>query len=204
MANRFTDAAGKALNLAKEAAKEFRSPSAGTEHILLGLMRGGEGIAFEVLSQASINAADVENMIRKYLVSDYSVLEYSGAEYTPMSGRVIQAAVEKANQFKSENVGTEHLLLGILGESDCAGAKVVRAAGVDPHRIYTRILNELRGGNPSQPQRRTPQSDKNSDTKTVEQFAKDLTREALEGRLDPVIGRDEEIKRVIQIGRAHV
>jgi len=199
MANRFTEAAGRALELAKAAAKELQAASVGSEHILLGLLRVGEGMAGEVLMQAGVNASDVENMIRKYLITGKPVLEYEGGDYTPMSGRVLQSAVEQSNLFKSEKVGTEHLLLGILNLPNCSACRVLTTMGISLERLHIEVMNLLKSQGAGGERKTDASPAGKTRTPTLDQYSRDLTKMAASGELDPVIGRNTEISRVIQI-----
>ena len=203
MPNRFTSAAVHALNEAKKAAKEFGSGAVGTEHILLGLLRIEEGTAYEVLKELNIKASDVEELIRRYLISNYSVIELSGFEFTPMSNRIINDSGEKARLYKSEAIGTEHLLLGILGHQNCSACRVLTSLGISLERLHVEILSLIQGGqtvNPAVNQnQRNQRESRNSNTPTLDQYSRDLTKMAEEGKLDPVIGRQNETSRIIQI-----
>ena len=203
MPNRFTTAAVHALNEAKKAAKEFGSGAVGTEHILLGLLRIEEGTAYEVLKELNIKASDVEELIRRYLISNYSVIELSGFEFTPMSNRILNDSGEKARLYKSEAIGTEHLLLGILGHQNCSACRVLTSLGLSLERLHVEILSLIQGGQTANPavnqNQRNQKEARNSNTPTLDQYSRDLTKMAEEGKLDPVIGRQNETSRIIQI-----
>ena len=202
-ANRFTDSARKALDEAKNAARELGAAAVGSEHLLLGLLRAGEGMAYEVLTQMGITAADVADLIRKYLISNYSVAEFQGYDFSPMTNRILQGAVEKANLYKSQTVGTEHILLSILSFNNASACKLLTSLGVTLERLHLDIVSliqsggkrERRPGPENGPQAETRQST----TPTLDQYSRDLTQMAREGKLDPIIGRQAEIARVIQI-----
>ncbi len=203
MASRFTETAEKALKLAKKAAEELGSPTVGTEHILLGLIRAEAGLAYEVLSASGVHENDVYELIKKYLVSNYSVLEFKGFEYTPMSNRVLGDSLEKAKLYKSQLIGTEHLLLAILGYANCSASRILTTMGLSLERLHVDLVSLLQGSAPQStgiPGNNAAGGNLHpSATPTLDQYSRDLTRMAAEGRLDPVIGRERESSRVIQI-----
>ena len=200
MPSRFTNAAITALNEAKKAAKEFGAGAVGTEHILLGLLRAEEGTAREVLQEMNINTNDVEDLIRRYLVSNYSVIELSGFEFTPMSNRILNDSAEKARLYKNDAIGTEHLLLAILGHQNCSACRVLTSLGVSLERLHVEITAVLQGETQIKTGNVRPvKESRSSSTPTLDQYSRDLTKMAAEGKLDPVIGRETEISRIIQI-----
>ena len=202
MANRFTNAAISALNEAKKAAKEFGSGAVGTEHILIGLLRIEEGTAYEVLKELNIKPGDVEELIRRYLISNYSVIEFSGFEFTPMSNRILNDSAEKARLYKSDAIGTEHLLLGILGHQNCSACRVLTSLGISLERLHVEVISIIQGENRTKTSGgnvRSGKDAKSSSTPTLDQYSRDLTKMAADGKLDPVIGRQNEISRIIQI-----
>ena len=208
-ASRFTDAARKALAEAKNAARELGASAVGSEHMLLGLLRCEEGMAYEVLTQMGITSSDVAELIRKYLISNYSVAEFEGFNYSPMSNRILQSAVDKANTYRSQTVGTEHILLAILSFTSASACRLLTSLGASLERLHLELVSMIqnnnrfrRGGNGGggfdEPQRQQ-QTPKTSSTPVLDEYSRDLTQMAREGKLDPIIGRNEEIARVIQI-----
>ena len=200
MINRFTETAKKALNLSKMAAEELKAGPVGTEHLLLGLTRVNEGLAYEVLSANGIYAQDIYDLITKYLVQDY-VAEFAGYEYTPTSSRVLDKAVDKARLYKSALVGTEHILMAILSFPECSASRLLSAFNISLERLHVDLSTAIQegsgknvGGRPAR--RSRPQE---SRTPTLDQYSRDLTAQAEQGLLDPVIGREREIQRIIQI-----
>ncbi len=203
MASRFTETAEKALQLAKKAAEELGSPTVGTEHILLGLVRAEAGLAYEVLSASGVNENDVYELIKKYLVSNYSVIEFKGFEYTPMSNRVLADSLEKAKLYKYQLIGTEHILLAILGYTNCSASRILTTMGLSLERLHVDLISLLQGNTAesvSAPGNAAKSANApRSATPVLDQYSRDLTQMAAEGRLDPVIGRERESSRVIQI-----
>lgn len=195
--DRFTSRAKNAIALAQEAAAEMGHGYVGTEHILLGISKEGGGVAAKVLDSMGLNEELISEILRRQIgKGDGGETTVQGL--TPRAKRVIEHAVSEAIRLGHGYVGTEHLLLGIIGEPDCAGARAIRAAGADSNRIYTEIMNIFRGGDYVAAGNGKGQ-EKATETKTIDQFSRDLTKAALAGKLDPVIGRSEEIQRVVQI-----
>ena len=200
MADRFTEVARRALDQAKSAAQELGAGVVGTEHILLGLLRVGEGLAYEVLTESNVHDKDITELIRKYLQANYSVIEFPGYEYTPMSNRVLNSAVDKAKLYHSSLVGTEHILLGILSYPNCSACRILTALGLSLERLHLDIVSMLQqNGADGQEANQARPARTQSRTPMLDQYSRDLSKMAEEGSLDPVIGREQEISRVIQI-----
>ena len=195
--DRFTERAKVALNLAHDAAAKLGHGYVGSEHILLGLIREKEGVAARTLTKAGLDEEMIAALVEKY-VGRGEESSTTALGLTPRGKRIIELAVNDAARLGHHFVGTEHLLMGILRESDCVAAKIIASTGADLNKIYTELINMFRGNEYRQPavgQERV----KHSDTKTLDQFSRDLTEAASNGELDPVIGREQEIRRVIQI-----
>ena len=194
MFGRFTERAQKVLFLAQEEAKRLNHNFVGTEHLLLGLVREGEGIAARALQKLGVDLVkvrqEVERMIGK---GDKPILQ--SVSYTPRAKKVIELAIEEGRNLGHNYVGTEHLLLGLIREGEGIAAKVLANLGVDLKRARVQVMHLLGGDAQSM----SGNYEKGSKTPTVDTFGKDLTRMAREGKLDPVIGRDKEIERVIQV-----
>ena len=175
----------------------------GSEHLLLGLSLEGQGVAARVLNNAGLQPDVIRAAIAR-LVGVGSPEEMPTQGMTPRLKRIIELSVAEAGRKGSRHVGTEHLLLGILREGDGVAARVLSASGVETQRLYADLAGSL-GASPAPPSYRAPIKPKEKDytergdTKLLEQFSKDLTRLAAAGALDPVIGRDKEIRRTIQI-----
>jgi ATP-dependent Clp protease ATP-binding subunit ClpC len=196
--DRFTERAKSVLDLAQAAAVELGHGYVGSEHILLGLAREGGGVAAKVLREAGLESQLILDLIVKH-VGRGGQGEIPPQGLTPRAKRVIELAVTEANRLGHNYIGTEHLLMGILREYDSVASKLILSTGVDLNRMYTEILN-IFGSSEFRPrQSATVGKAKKSDTKTLDQFSRDLTDMARSGSLDPVIGRENEIQRVIQI-----
>jgi ATP-dependent Clp protease ATP-binding subunit ClpC len=196
MFGRFTQRAQKVLLLAQEEARLMNYPFVGTEHILLGLVREGEGVAARVLKEMGISAeairAQVEQLVER--VQGPIVQEVS---LTPRAKRVIELAIDEARQLGHNYIGTEHLLLGLVREGEGVAARALAALGVELDRLRAAVMEVLGAGVAAGT---GPGTEKGpSKTPVLDQFGRDLTRLAREDRLDPVVGREQEIERVIQI-----
>jgi ATP-dependent Clp protease ATP-binding subunit ClpC len=204
--DRFTERAKTAITKAQEAAAELGHSYVGTEHLLLGLAKEGEGLGARVLRENGLDEALLTELVEKFVGRGTVGMPPQGL--TPRAKRVIELAAMDASRLGHNYVGTEHLLMGILREPESAGARIIMSTGADLNKLYTDIMNVF--GNPDYQTSFRPtaaagapaggrQSGRKSDTKTLDQFSRDLTELARAGQLDPVIGRDEEIQRVIQI-----
>ena len=197
--DRFTERAKSVLNLAYEAAAELGHGYVGSEHILLGLSREEGGVASRVLRESGLDKSLIIELLEKHVGrGDRGQTPAQGL--TPRAKRIIELAVSDANRLGHNYVGTEHLLMGILREYDSVAAKVIISTGIDLNKLYTEIMN-IFGSSEYRPQQAvsTGRNGKKSDTKTLDQFSRDLTEMARNGSLDPVIGRENEIQRVVQI-----
>ena len=200
--NKFTPRAEEALRLSQEAAGELGHGYVGTEHLLLGLIRENEGIAHEVLTEAGLT----DDMLVEIIKSSVGAgLPGSNPAQglTPRARRVVELAMEDSMRGGYHYVGTEHLLAGLLREGNNMAVRVLRVAGVDARHLYTALmqkLSETPKSRQTESRAAAPREDGgNGKNKTLQEFTRDLTADARAGRLDPVIGRDEEIQRVIQI-----
>ena len=194
--DRFTERAKSAFELAQAAASELGHGYVGSEHILLGLSREGGGVAAKVLRESGLESQLIFDLIVKN-VGRGRRGELPTQGLTPRAKRIVEVAVIEANRLGHGYVGTEHLLLGILREYDSVAAKLIVVTGVDLNKLYTDIINVF-GTSEYKPAKQTAKM-KRGDTKTLDQFSRDLTEAAANGLLDPVIGRENEIQRVIQI-----
>ena len=198
--DRFTERARNAFELAQAAASELGHSNIGSEHILLGLSREGGGVAAKILREAGIESKLIFDLIVKNIGrGDRGEAPLQGL--TPNAKHIIEIALMEANRLGHGYVSTEHVLLGILREYDSVAAKLIRVTGADLNKLYTDIINVFRS-NVYKPVRSTASAGRNSkenETKTLDQYSRDLTEAAAGGSLDPVIGRETEIQRVIQI-----
>ncbi|MGI5978935.1 MAG: ATP-dependent Clp protease ATP-binding subunit [Oscillospiraceae bacterium] len=202
--DRFTQRAQSALTKAQEAAQEMGHSYVGTEHILLGIAQENEGLGAKVLHDNGLDEELIRELIEKFVGRGAPGIPAQGL--TPNAKRVVELAIMCANQLGHSFIGTEHLLMGLLRESDCAATRLIGSTGADINKLYTDIVDIFRSSD-YRPQQNQPVQTAStgrggkgkSDTKTLDQFSRDLNKAALDGSLDPVIGREKEIQRVIQI-----
>ena len=194
----FTDKANKALNLAIESAERFGHDYIGSEHILIGLCKEGSGVAYTALHDAGVTAEKLESMMQR----EDRIVSLNPTDFTPRSKRVMQLAVSYSARTGSGYVGTEHLLIALLSDRDSYAIRYLAELGVTPQMIADRMSANLRdedAGDMTPNRTSNTQPVANSDSKTLDSFSRDLTQAARNGEIDPVIGREEEIKRIIQI-----
>lgn len=194
MFNRFTERARKVLVLAKEEARRFNHDYIGTEHILFGLVREGEGVACAVLQNLDINLERLRIETEKLISPGNSSAILGDIPFTPRAKKALELAAEEARSLGHNYIGTEHILLGLLREGEGIAAQVMLSLGIDLKRVREEILALLGGATTS-----TTTTQSTSKTPALDSFGRDLTKLARDGKLDPVIGRSVEIERVIQI-----
>jgi len=200
MFSRFTERAQKVLIFSQEEARQFKQDAVGTEHLLLGLIREGEGVSARVLSNLGINLEKVREEVGRLIGHGQAVIEEVGL--TPRAKRVLELSVDEARQQGAGYVGTEHLLLGLIREGEGVAARVLNSLGANLQQVRSEVLSLLgQGTGPGYGGASTGSSagHKAGSTPVLDQFSRDLTQYAREGNLDPVIGRDKEIERVVQI-----
>ena len=196
--DRFTERAKEAISFAHEYAAQLGHGYIGSEHILLGLSRENGGVARRILADYGLETDLLTDLVEKYVGRGEPGQPAQGL--TPRAKRVIELAVGSAAGLGHRYVGTEHLLLGILREHESVAAKLIASVGVDLNRMYTDLVNVF--GAPDfagQTTAAAPHAKERKETKTLDQFSRDLTDLAAAGSLDPVVGRDKEISRVVQI-----
>ncbi len=202
MADRFTKKAKEAIELAVDAAEEFGHPYVGTEHLLLGLIREGSGTAAKVLARHGVREENTVTLIRK-LIAPASPVEVADPEgYTPKARKIIQHSYMEAMHAKSNLIGTEHILLSLLKENDSVAMRLLNTMQIDVRKIYVDIFVAMGQDNDKikeQAQNYNKEKKGGKSTPTLDQYGRDMTDLAREGKLDPVIGRTMEIDRVIQI-----
>ncbi len=201
MFERFTDRARKVMALANQEAQRFNHEYIGTEHILLGLVKEGSGVGANVLKTLDVDLRKVRLEVEKLVKSGPDMISMGKLPQTPRAKKVIEYAIEEARNLNHNYVGTEHLLLGLIREHDGVAAQVLRNLGLKLEEVREEVLNILGAGvetDETQPQEKQGQKGK-SKTPALDSFGRDLTELAKEGALDPVIGRKNEIERVIQI-----
>ena len=197
--NKFTPRAEEALRLSQESAEELGHGYVGSEHLLLGLLREEEGLAHRVLTEYGLTDEMILSVLRRSVGAGLAGTAPSQG-LTPRAKGVVELAVSEAARMGSPMIGTEHLLMGILREGGNMALRILRTVGVDPKKMYSSIVQKINEAPKAAPAG-TVSSAKDSGKKgsALEEFTRDLTESARAGRLDPVIGRDEEIRRVIQI-----
>ncbi|MDN5708196.1 MAG: ATP-dependent Clp protease ATP-binding subunit [Planococcus sp. (in: firmicutes)] len=195
MFNRFTQRAQKVLQLAQEEAIRMKHESIGTEHILLGLIREGGGIAAKALEAIEVNTQLIEDGVKELVgVGEKDVGPI--VHYTPRAKKVIELSVDESRKLGHSYIGTEHLLLALIREGEGVAARVLGNAGVSLNKARQQVL-QLLGSNEQASTGTSPNASAN--TPTLDGLARDLTQVAREGSLDPVIGRSDEITRVIEV-----
>ncbi len=203
--NNFTPRAQQVLALARKEADRFHHNYVGTEHLLLGLINLGQGVAVNVLQKMGLDLQTVRSAVEKQVGSGPESKPSGNIPYTPRVKKVLALAGKEAKALNHSYVGTEHILLGLLREGEGVAARVLKSLDVDIERCRNEILSELDpnfSGEPEEaagPQGGMPEDKKDSKTPALKAFGRDLTELAKAGELDPVIGRKKEIRRVVQI-----
>jgi ATP-dependent Clp protease ATP-binding subunit ClpC len=216
MFERLTDRARKVMALANQEAQRFNHEYIGTEHILLGLVKEGSGVGANVLKNLDIDLRKVRLEVEKLVKSGPEMVTMGKLPQTPRAKKVVEYAIEEARNLNHNYVGTEHLLLGLLREHDGVAAQVLMNLGLKLEEVREEVLNLLGAGadqereespqQPAEPQAQEPPAEGGatarrgkSKTPALDSFGRDLTELAKNGELDPVIGREHEIERLIQI-----
>ncbi|MDD5680182.1 MAG: ATP-dependent Clp protease ATP-binding subunit [Candidatus Omnitrophica bacterium] len=204
MFNRFTERARKVILLAKEEAKRFNHDYIGTEHILLGLVREGEGVAAAVLENLGLSSEKIRTEVEKLVQTGPSTIISGDIPFTPKAKKVMELAMDEAVSLGHNYVGTEHLLLGLLREGEGVASQVLINLGLDLNKVRNEVMRLLGSATPdfgiAPPNKSTmARGGTMKKTPALDAFARDLTELAKQGKLDPVIGRRNEIERVVQI-----
>ena len=202
MVYKFTKRAEKALEYAGDLAQGFGHNYIGTEHILYGLVKEGSGVASQVLNMQKITAENVVEEIEVLIGKGDKSQNRGEIGFTPRSKRVIENAFLEARKLGSEFIGTEHLLIGIMREGDSVAVRIMMDLNVNPQKLYNeivKVINEDENAGTSEKQPKGKARGSYNQTPTLNQYGTDLTKKATEGKLDPVLGRKDEIQRVIQI-----
>lgn len=201
MESGFTKKAETALQNATEAAFELGHGSVGSEHILIGLLRTEECIANAVLVNNGVEESKVVELIKELIVPEKNVGLKEPDSYTPRAARILENARKEAKRFKSGLIGTEHIFIGMLKEQDCVATRLLGTIGVKIQKAYIDTVVAMgEDSNNYKDEVSFNRKNRKSQTPTLDQYSRDLTALAEEGKLDPVIGREREIQRVIQIG----
>ena len=206
MQNRFTEQAEKALSLASEAAHSLNHSYIGTEHLLVGLLGEKEGTAGRVLEEFGVDPKRLLDLIAKLIAppnNQLTQVEERKPQYSPRAKKVIENAVKEAEDVHRSAAGTEHLLLSMLRETDCVGTRLLYTMGINIQKLYSSVLTAMGYDNEAINEEvqaaKAMKNGKGSATPMLDQYSRDLTRMASEGKLDPVVGREDEIARLIQI-----
>ncbi len=200
MQRNFTKSAEKALDHAKKIAKSLGHNYVGTEHILLGLLKA-PGVAGEVLKENGVEADKIKELIEEMIaVGDQTVLT-KDIEFTPRARKIIDKSVDEAERLGAGSVGTEHILISLLKETDCIAVRLLNTKGINVQKLYVDVLTATGQDVTSAKNEYMMQRGRKnkSATPVLDQYSRDLTAYAKEGKLDPVIGRDKEITRLIEI-----
>ena len=200
MRNRFTKKAQKVLNDAQDIAKELGHNYVGTEHLLVALIRDS-GVASEVLRANGVEEQKILDLIDETISSESGVLVADEGRFTPRTQKILNAAREEADRLGISEAGTEHLLIAVLKETDCIAVRLLNTKGINVQKLYVDALTASgQDMNTAKNEYMKQKSRKNkSATPVLDQYSRDLTALAREGKLDPVIGREREIERIIQI-----
>ena len=195
----FTEKANNALNLAVQSAEQLGLSYVGTEHVLLGLLKEGSGVAYTALSRCGLTAETIESKLAAS--GSGSPTQLTANDFTPRTKRVLRTAVSASARFGSSYVGTEHLLLALISDSDSYAVSFLNEAGVSVNAVVEAIQNSLGGGQQGgfSEGGQMPQNGAQEGGSALDKFGRDLTKAAKNGEIDPVIGREKEIERVIQI-----
>ena len=198
--NQFTPRAEEALRLAQEAAEEMGHGYVGTEHILLGLMREEDGIAHRVMREYGMTEDMICTVLERSVGKGLSGAAPSQG-LTPRAKSAVELAVSEAMRMGAGSIGTEHLLMGLLREGSNMAIRVLETVGIDPKKMYSSVVQKINEGPRAAAGGSMPLSHREDGKKgkTLAEFTRDLTEAARQGKLDPVIGREKEIQRVIQI-----
>ncbi|MFA1821628.1 ATP-dependent protease ATP-binding subunit ClpC [Virgibacillus oceani] len=196
MFGRFTERAQKVLALSQEEAVRLGHNNIGTEHILLGLVREGDGIAAKALQSLGLEVAKIQEEVEGLIGTGKQPMQ--SIHYTPRAKKVVELSQDEARKLGHSYVGTEHILLGLIREGEGVAARVLNNLGVSLNKARQQVL-QLLGSNESQAGRQGRNQQTSANTPTLDSLARDLTESAKEGNVDPVIGRSKEIERVIQV-----
>jgi len=200
MYERFTDRARKVMQLANQEAQRFNHEYVGTEHVLLGLIKEGSGVAANVLKNLDVDLRKIRNEVEKIVQAGPDMVTMGKLPQTPRAKKVIEYAIEEARNLNHNYVGTEHLLLGLLREQEGVAAQVLMNLNLKLDEVREEVLNLLGHGMDAGGEgERAAAKGSKSKTPALDSFGRDLTDLARQGKLDPVIGRQNEIERVVQV-----
>lgn len=190
----YTERAKQALRTAKKVSVQLDHPYTGTEHILIGLLRETASVAGQVLANAGVTEQGLVDMIRQLIAPEGGIALEGKRDFTPRARKILDDAAAEAKRFHEELVGTEHILIAVLKDGECVGSRLLNTMNIRLRDLYTEVIASM-GEKASE----YKEEQKARGTQTLEQYSRDLTALAGDGKLDPVIGREEEIQRVIQV-----
>jgi len=190
MYNRFTERARRVLTLAREEARRFGHLQIEPEHLLLGILREGSGLAIKVLNRFRVASGELRHLMEERMVKTSSLLHYGEIVFSSRTKRVVELSIQEARELGHPYVGTEHILLAILRMKECTASQVLNGMGVEINRLREEVVRLQSSYYSKEKKTRTP---------ALDAFGIDLTELAREGKLDPIIGRGKEIQRIIQI-----
>lgn len=201
MNSRFTDKAKSAIGYARAAASQLQHGYVGTEHLLIGLLQETEGVASMVLQANGVEEDRLIGLVSQLITPASNVSIQEIGSYSPRAQYVLNNSAREANRFQSQLIGTEHILMAIIKDSDCVATRLLNTMHVKIRKLYTDLLQAMGedGGSYREELENRGQRGSQSKTPTLDNYSRDLTALAREGKLDPVIGRESEINRVIQI-----
>ncbi|MCM1570019.1 MAG: ATP-dependent Clp protease ATP-binding subunit [Roseburia sp.] len=199
MQSQFTDKAREALSLAAKCSKGLKQGYIGTEHILVGLIKEGTGVAAKVLTDNGVEAGRVMEMIRELIAFENGAPVKEREGYSPRARKILEESHRQAERFGQSQTGTEHLLLALIKEGENVAVRLLNTVGINIQKIYADTLVAIGQDGNLYKEDLGRRNNGKSKTSTLEQYSRDLTALAREGKLDPVIGREDEIRRVIQI-----
>ena len=201
MMDQYTPQAREALSLAVSVAESLNHGYVGTEHLLIGLLQEGNGVAAKVLEENGVEESRVIDLVSQLIAPNPTLQTADKNAYTPRARRVIENSYREAVRFKAHQIGTEHILISILRESDCVASRLLNTIGVNVQKLYIDLLSAM--GEDAPAYREELQSGRagkrGNATPTLDEYSRNLTQMAKEGKLDPVIGREAEIQRLVQI-----
>ena len=192
----YTRQAKEVLKIAEKSAKEMAHPYVGTEHLLLGLRKVYTGVAAQVLGMNEVDEENIQKVMSELISPAGEMPGRKKPEYSPRLEYILEDSKTEAEQFRSEEIGTEHMLTALIRDMDCVAAKILTTLGANLQKIYQEIFETV-GIDPKMYQEEYgPEEGRKNGV--LDQYGTDLTAEAEEGKLDPVIGREEEIGRLMQ------
>ncbi|HET7405672.1 MAG TPA: Clp protease N-terminal domain-containing protein, partial [Mycobacteriales bacterium] len=198
MFERFTDRARRVVVLAQEEARMLNHNYIGTEHILLGLIHEGEGVAAKALESLGISLEGVRQQVEE-IIGQGQQAPSGHIPFTPRAKKVLELSLREALQLGHNYIGTEHILLGLIREGEGVAAQVLVKLGADLNRVRQQVIQLLNGYQAKEPAGSSTQEGTPSTSLVLDQFGRNLTQNAREGKLDPVIGREKEIERLMQV-----